>query len=399
MFEPPEERDAFGTPLSGDRPSMSDLMQQREAALRVTSLPVSALVQAVDLVLAQVPMALPGPQALADTAELLRQVERLRAGLLGRLADVEHRKLHSLDGAPTTSSWVDTQQTSLDRGQVALARRMSGLPRLEQAVREGRLSIAVAEQVGKSLSKLRRHLDRADGLIDGQDGEQALLGVIGHGVRRLACEALGGLAEDDPRLLALLADTAAIVGAPDSQYARLEAAFVLLARQVEPAVLPGALGQLVDALLPNELEKRAADGHANRGFGLVRTSDGTGYRITDGELDLECGELLEAVLAAELAVDPDNRPTQPSSRSCARRAGGRPTSCPTRACLVRGRCGSGGTTRSSTACAATSTPGSPGCATRSPPTWTSSSASTCSSSSPGRCRPCPAPPAPPCRRA
>jgi hypothetical protein len=33
--------------------------------------------------------------------------------------------------------------------------------------------------------------------------------------------------------------------------------------------------------------------------------DGSGWTITDGDLDLECGELLQAVLQAELAVDPD----------------------------------------------------------------------------------------------
>ena len=56
------------------------------AASRVTSAAVTALVQAVDEVLAQVPVELPEAQALADTAELLTQVERLRAGLLGRVA-------------------------------------------------------------------------------------------------------------------------------------------------------------------------------------------------------------------------------------------------------------------------------------------------------------------------
>jgi hypothetical protein len=270
------------------------------------SAPVTALVAAVDDVLAQVPAELPGPQALADTAELLRQVERLRAGLLGRIADVDRRQLHVIDGAPSTSSWVDTQQTSLDRGEVALARRMSTLPRVEEAVRHGLLSIAVAEQVGRALTKLRRHVDRPDGLIDGQDAEQALLGVIGHGVRRMVCEALGGLADDDPRLTALLADLAAIVQSSATQLARLEAAFVLLARRVEPAQLPGALGMLVDALLPNELEKKAADAHDDRGFGLRPNAAGDGWHITDGDLDLECGELLQTVLAAEQAVDPDN---------------------------------------------------------------------------------------------
>ena len=243
---------------------------EADPAARVVSAPVTALVAAVDAVLAQQPAELPGPQALADTCVLLAQVERLRAGLLGRIADVEHRKLHVIDGASSTPVWVEAQQTSLDRGEVALARRMSSLPRLEQALRDGQLSIAVAERVAKALAGLRRHLDRPDGQIGGQDGEQALAGVIGHGVRSMICQGLGGLDDDDPRLPALLRDLAAIV------------------------------------LLPDELEDRAQDAHANRGFGLRLKDDGSGYLITDRDLDLECGELLQAVIDAELAIDPDS---------------------------------------------------------------------------------------------
>ena len=297
--------DVSATPFTAGCPCPPQQSAQADPAARVLSAPVTALVAAVDAVLAQQPAELPGPQALADTCVLLAQVERLRAGLLGRIADVEHRKLHVIDGASSTSAWVEAQQTSLDRGEVALARRMSSLPRLEQALRDGQLSIAVAERVGRALAGLRRHLDRPDGQIGGQDGEQALVGVIGHGVRLMVCQALGGLADDDPRLDSLRDDLLAIVTSPESQFVRLEAAFVLLARHLEPALLPGALGQLIDALLPDELQKRAEDGHANRGFGIRLKDDGSGYVITDRDLDLECGELLQAVIDAELAVDPD----------------------------------------------------------------------------------------------
>lgn len=280
-----------------------------EARPGASSGPVSpalaALQVAAGAVVAQPPAELPEGQALADAAALLTVVEQLRCAVLRRLADVDARKLYLLDGASSTSSWVDRQQTSLDRGELALARRLSTLPTLEDAVRSGRISIAAAERVGKSLAKLRRHVDRPDGLIDGQDGEQALLGVIGNGVPSLVVQALGGLAPDDPRLDLLVAQLVDIVERPVSQLARLEAAFVLLAQWVEPVVLPGALGQLVDALLPNELEQRAEDGHADRALTVVRKSDGSGWRITEGELDLECGELLQAFLAAERAVDPD----------------------------------------------------------------------------------------------
>ncbi len=259
--------DVFGTPLSAPRVSVQERVAERDAPTTGAPVPVSApvavLLAAVDGVLAQVPAELPEAQALADTAALMGAVERLRGGLLGRIADVEHRQLHRLDGAGSTSSWVEQQQTSLDRGEVALARRMGSLPTLEQAVRSGRLSVAVAERVGKALATLRRHVDRPDGLIDGQDGEQALLGVIGHGIRTLVCQALGGLADDDPRLQQLLDDLADIVERPVSQLARLEAGFVLLAQHLEPHLLPGALGELVDALLP----ERAGEARRTRPSG------------------------------------------------------------------------------------------------------------------------------------
>lgn len=104
--------------------------------------------------------------------------------------------------------------------------------------------MAVAERVGKALARLRPHVDRPDGLIDGQPAQQVLVGVIGHGVR-----------------------------------------------------------MLTDACLPNELERRAADGLADRGFGLRRSADGSGWHVTDGDLDLATGELLHTVLQAELTVD------------------------------------------------------------------------------------------------
>ncbi len=280
------------------------------AAVRCAlSPPVQALADAVGAVTAQLPTELPGPQALADAAELLVQVERLRGSLLTRLADIDTRKLHSLDGAPTTGTWVARQQTSLDRGELALARRLAALPCLDGAVQAGTLSIATAERVGKALARLRRHLDRSDGRIDGQPGEPVITAVVVDGVRQQVCEALGGLADDDPRLAALRTDLDRIAHGPAGQLARLEAGFVLLAQQLEAAQLPGALGQLVDALLPNELERRAEDGHRNRGFGVKLKEDGSGWRVCDGDLDLECGELLDTFLRAEMAADADPHDT------------------------------------------------------------------------------------------
>ena len=296
MFESGEETvDVFGRPVDPGAAT----------AARVPSVVVQALVEAVDAVLAQTAVDLPAGQALTDTSVLLGQVERLRGGLLSRIADVDARNLHALDGSPSASSWVAAQQTSLDRGEVALARRLKTLPRLDAAVRDGLVSVGTAERVGRALSQLRRHVDRPDGLIDGQDGDVVIHAVVVDGVRQLVCEALAGLADDDPRLDALVGQLDGIAAEPVSQLARLEAAFLVLAAHVEPGLLPSGLARLVDALLPNELEKRAEDAHSDRGFHLRRKSDGSGWSA-DGDLDLETGELLHTVLQAELDVDPDN---------------------------------------------------------------------------------------------
>ena len=103
----------------------------------------------------------------------------------------------------------------------------------------------------------------------------------------------------------------------------MEAAVLVLARHLEPAQLPDALGQLIDAVLPHELERRAARGHDHLGFGLRRKDDGSGWIITSGELDLETGELLHTVLTAEMAVDPD-RPTDTAAYAAARQHGWTP---------------------------------------------------------------------------
>ena len=268
--------------------------------------PVSLLVSAVGALRAQVPAELPGPQALAETGVLLAQVEQLRVVLLDRLADVDLRRLSVLDGAATASSWVGAQHTSIDRSEVALAKRLSRTPQVQAALHDGTVTIGAARRVAAAMATARRHLDRSDGLIDGVDGEAVITNVLVDGVRQLVCEAHAGLESDDPRLGALIAQLAAIAARPTSQADRLEVGMLVLAEQLEPHALTPALGRLLDAVLPLQLHARSTDSHDRRGFGMHRNSDGAGWTITDGELDDECGELLFTVLTAELAVDPDN---------------------------------------------------------------------------------------------
>jgi hypothetical protein len=245
-------------------------------------------------------------QALVDTAAVLELTDTLKLAAVARVADVEQRRLHRLDGAPTANSWMRQHESSLSSSDITTARRLPSFPRVAAAVACRELSTTAAGRIAAELVKLRRWVDRPDGRIDGQPAVQVLEGVILHGVRNEVCQALGGLADDDPRLLALVADLVEIEQRPGSELARLEAAFVLLARHVEPDQLRGCLGMLVDALLPSELERRAREGHDDRGLAVAPEPDGSGWRVTDGQLDLELGELLHAVLAAMTAVDPEN---------------------------------------------------------------------------------------------
>ena len=102
------------------------------------SVPLRALTEAVDLLAAQVAVELPETQALAETAVLLRLVQRLQLVQLQRLADVGTRGLYALAEAPSTNSWLAAQQVELDRSQVALARALRDLPLVAAQVADAR---------------------------------------------------------------------------------------------------------------------------------------------------------------------------------------------------------------------------------------------------------------------
>jgi hypothetical protein len=194
----------------------------------------------------------------------------------------------------------------MERSDVALARRLDRLPLVADEVASGLLSVACAQRIGTVLDRLRPYVDRPDGLIDGQSAEPVLTAVVVDLVSLLVAEGRGGYDEDDAALLALRTRLAAIASAPETGIARLEAAFLVLAQHVEPGLLAGALARLADAIVPDRLAERADRAHRDRGFGLRLNHDGSGWTITDRDLDLECGELLHTFLQAEMATDPDN---------------------------------------------------------------------------------------------
>jgi hypothetical protein len=276
-----------------------------EADLALLSPAVRAVVSAVAMLAEVVPSEVSGPTALEDLRALLAVKEQLDMHLLPRVRDVELRQLHELDALPSVGTWIEAQTTSVDRRQVALARRLDRLPAVRRELESGRLSMLAGQRVAAAIEKVRGFLDRPDGLIDGLPAEDVLDAVILRGVPQLFGQALGGLSDDDLRLRRLLTEMVALQESGRSQVARVEEAFVALACRVESRSLPPALDQLVDAILPQRLEDLAARAHAKRGLALERNSDGCGWRL-EGDLDDETGELLHTTLTAAMATDPEN---------------------------------------------------------------------------------------------
>jgi hypothetical protein len=268
--------------------------------------PLAMVVAGLQAMAEETPADIPAAQALLVTQVLLTQLDVLKAVTLSRVADVETRQLHLLDDSPSTSAWVAEQQTSMPRSDVALARKLQRFPLLAARLEAGGLSMNGGVLIGRALTALRPHVDRPDGYIDGQPSDEVLPSVIVNGITQLVCQSKGGLDDDDPRLLALIEELAAIAAQPVAELRRLEAGFILLARHVEPAHLKACLEELSGALLPNLLAAKADDGHVNRGVLLRRKDDGSGWSLDRADLDLETGELLHAVLTAAMAVDPDN---------------------------------------------------------------------------------------------
>jgi hypothetical protein len=263
---------------------------------------VVALRSAIDGLAAQDPRTLPGAVALQRAQDLMRESERLRMLSIEALADVDTRQLFTLADAPSTTAWVKAQQVpGVDGSEVALARRLGRVRRVAEELKAGRMSAATAARLTTCLLKARPHLDHADGLIDGLDGEAVLRGVCVRGVRDLLAEQ--GATGDDPERLT--DELERIASAGGSQLDRLEAALIVFAQRCEPVLLHSGLGLLMDALLPLEHEKRAERAEQERGLTLHRDTDRGGGTI-GGRVDDELFELLSTTIDAAGATDPGN---------------------------------------------------------------------------------------------
>ena len=249
---------------------------------------VTLLEPAVDAVLAEHPVELSGPQALARCTALLISQERLGAAALAAVGDVDRRELYALAATGSTRTWLRTQLGG-DSGQLTQARRLHTHHQVFQAQASGELSGRGATQVCAALDKLPDEIeqDRLHGAL--VDGLPDLLGrALGRGLPQHR--------QPSATQLALRAELACTVGdalADDlsSPADRLEPV-LLLARETTPGLLGWSLDYLLDALLPDRI-----DPPDQREFYLDLVPVLDGDWDLRGHLDHETGTLLAAELA------------------------------------------------------------------------------------------------------
>jgi len=278
----------------------------RDAETAPSVLPVGGLVQrildGVAVLETLDPTQLPDGQALAEAEALLGVGQRLRVLQLARLADADKRSLYGLRGFRSAATWLKQTQPDADTADLTMAKRLPEQPVVDAAVRTGTLSLRAARKVQASLRTCRPHVDRPDGLIDGQPAEALIVAAVGN-VLDLVCRQHAGLADDDSRVVELDRRLAQVLTDGGTQLHHLEQAFVILAEHLPVDVLKESLDELVYALVPNLLELAQQKAEAKRAFRVEPTD--SGWRVS-GELTPECGERLITGLAAEARRDASN---------------------------------------------------------------------------------------------
>ncbi len=265
---------------------------------------VQALLATVPGLQDLVPADLPAQVALDDCRGLLVALAQLQAVVTRRLADVHTRGLHELESARSVGAWAARQDAPPPAALVGLAKQMSGLPHLQEALLSGQVSGEAASAVATAVRKARPFLDRPDTLIDGVDGEAALGNVVLRGVLDVVGREHGGTLGTESEQGALIDALLDVHTSRTSQADRLERAFVIAATRLPARRVAPALGLLLDALLPQQLADRAEDAHDRRSLDL-RHEHGGGWALK-GTLDEVTGEMLRTALTAMAAVDPDN---------------------------------------------------------------------------------------------
>ncbi len=264
------------------------------------------------------PAGLPAAQALADSEAMLDLEQQLRVHGVRRIADVAARGLHELVGYRSARTWLRDQRPDGATSDASLGQALRGFPVLTRSVTDGLCPLASARKVVHALRRCARHVDRLNGLIDGQPAADVMPAVVGHVVDLVAAHLLG-VEDDDPRLLRLQQEVAAILAAGGTELTQLEATFTLLAQEIPTRHLTANLEELVLAVVPTLLDKAAEHGRDKASLSLTLKGDGSGWHL-QGDLDLECGERLYVALGAEAARDPGN-PADTQAWADARAAG------------------------------------------------------------------------------
>jgi hypothetical protein len=260
------------------------------------------LVSAVGAVLDSPCVELPAAQSLGRLQALMVLGGQVTALQAEAVRDCGSRELFALDGAGSTGGWLRQQSAQVLPGAAPGAVDKWGrLPQVAQAVRDGALAPRSAEVLARAVTSLPDD----EALL--QPG--AVDSVLRDGVLMVLAAARGGepLPDDAQGLLGwkeLRRRLEEIADSGSGVHARLESAFLLVAEQLPPGQLHGALAQLADAVRPEELERDEQSAHDKRSASVVRNPGGHGWRLT-AELDDEAGELASKLFAAFDRVERD----------------------------------------------------------------------------------------------
>lgn len=280
-----------GVPRFGDMP---------ERARPGPSAEVAAYAAAVRGLAALDPSDVDPGQAIVNLAELLASDQAMRPVRLGWLRDAGVRKLARLDDEVSVQTWARKRFDDVPREDIATAELLKAFPVLWAGVRATAVTVEAGRLAGRALKKLRPHVDRSNGLIDGQPAAEVIDAVVGN-VVPLVATARMGLPDGDPVLASVLAKVGEIKAATDSELGKLERAFTVMAEWIPLRHLKGALDQQVDALLPSELEEDAERARQRRGLRMDPAT--RSIRLSP---DDELYELLHTAIGAECRRDPEN---------------------------------------------------------------------------------------------
>jgi hypothetical protein len=259
----------------------------------------------LDVLLGEDPAGFDGAVALDRAARLVAVGERLQVAVGAALLDVGAREAFVHAGAGSVRDWLRMLPAG-DAGRLGRAQRWDRRRVVRDAVASGAVGVVGADAVCSALGKID-DLDGAAG-ADGLGGglpEDQLHGVLVHAVPTVLGSWLGqGLAPADRlevhrerrvRLAEVLTGAANGPGAGVLPAAdRLEPVLALLAEALPSSRLVDALGAIVDALQPEQLDAEAARLQDDCFLRLTRRRGGLpGWDVT-GLFD---DELAHAVLA------------------------------------------------------------------------------------------------------